>query len=135
MGTQTGDVVTTTTHVSVDTEPAQKVDPAPTIALRAYLLAIVVTASTFLLRWMLGFVIGDLPVLILFVIPIAISSYVGGLGPGLLATGLGALGSLVFLLPPNSFNSSGLANGMLWIMLVVAGVVVSFFSELLHRSR
>jgi hypothetical protein len=51
-----------------------------------YALAVVIAAATLLGRLALASWTGDRPVLILFVIPIILSAYVGGLGPGLVCT-------------------------------------------------
>ena len=40
------------------------------------------------------------PVLIIFTIPIILSAYWGGIGPGLLATAVSFLGASYYLLPP-----------------------------------
>ena len=48
-----------------------------------YGLAVAATVATLLLRLSLAPWVGDRPLLILFVIPILFSAYLGGLGPGL----------------------------------------------------
>ena len=54
----------------------------------AYALAVLAVAGTALLRWLLGHWLDESAPLLLFVLPIALSACLGGLGPGLLATAL-----------------------------------------------
>ncbi len=99
------------------------------------MLAVVVTLATLVLRLGLAFWIGDRPVLILFVIPILLSAYVGGLGPGLLSTGMVALGSAYFLVPPvSSFYIERSVDLAQWLILILVGVLVSLLNEALRGS-
>jgi PAS domain S-box-containing protein len=92
----------------------------------AYLLAAATSAATLALRLALGGWFGDRPVLILFVLPIFLSAYVGGLGPGLLATLLAALSTAYFLLPPlHSFDMARSLDTCQWLLLIVVGVLIS----------
>ncbi len=103
---------------------------------RLYALAVAVTAATLLLRLALASWIGDRPVLILFVIPIIFSAYVGGLGPGLVATALVALGTNYFLLPPTgSFAIERPADLAQWLILVLVGALISVLSDAPQRPR
>jgi PAS domain S-box-containing protein len=102
----------------------------------AYGFAIVATGAALLARLALTSWMGDRPVLILFVIPIVLSAYAGGLGPGLLATVLSALATDYFVLPPaHSFLFKQPADTVIWLILVLAGVLISVLSGALHRSR
>jgi PAS domain S-box-containing protein len=102
-----------------------------------YGLAVTVTAATLVLRLMLTrWITADRPLLVLCVIPILISAYVGGLGPGLLSTALIALGADLLPFPP----ASGLAftrpqNLAEWLILLGTGVLASVFCEALQRAR
>jgi signal transduction histidine kinase len=72
---------------------------------------------------------GEPPALILFVIPIIFSAYVGGAGAGL-ASSLVTAASTHFLSPfliPFDWVE--------WVSLIIVGVLVSVLSEALHRSR
>ena len=57
----------------------------------AYLLAVVLTVVVLLLRLALSSRFGDHPGLELFLIPIVLSAFAGGLGPGLVSTALVAI--------------------------------------------
>jgi diguanylate cyclase (GGDEF)-like protein/PAS domain S-box-containing protein len=100
-------------------------------------LAVVATAAVIELRLALGIPsAGSQPALTLLLIPIILSASLGGLGPGLTATFVGALGSNYFILPPrHSFWIEGTPNLLAWLALVAAGVLVSELSELLLRAR
>src|SRR5882762_9613362 len=67
---------------------------------QGYVLAIVSTFVTLALRLAMDSALGGRPTLVMFTIPIMLSAYVGGLGPGLLATVLSYLGASYYLLPP-----------------------------------
>ncbi|MGO8791166.1 MAG: PAS domain S-box protein [Terriglobia bacterium] len=110
-----------------------------TIGLRrawlGYGIAVVATAALLGARFALGFRTGDSPALILFLFPVMLSAYVGGLGPGLVATVLGALGaSYFFLAPLHSFRITGVVQSAQWIRLVLSGSVISLLYEALHRQ-
>jgi K+-sensing histidine kinase KdpD len=102
----------------------------------AYIFATAITLLTFFLRLGLAVAYGDRPLLILFVLPIIVSAYLGGIGPGLLSTSLAALMVDFFLLPPSETlqvaHSYDLAQLM---MLILNGVIISFLIEALHRNR
>ena len=98
----------------------------------AYLLAVVLPAVSLLLRLALSSRFGDDPALELFLIPIILSAYTGGLGPGLASTTLVALATDYFLLPPKrSFSIQSGTQSLEWLVLILAGTLISV---LLRRS-
>ncbi len=104
--------------------------------LPAYALAIAVTLAT--LGGHLAFApwFGDRPVMLLFVLPIVLSTFLGGAGPGLAATGVLALGAVYFLLPPTySLPEEKPVQTMHWLVLILSGVLISLLSKLLRRHR
>ena len=101
-----------------------------------YVFAIAAVAVTLLFRLTAGEVFSQRPSLILFVLPILISAYLGGLGPGMLATLASALGVNFLLIPPTySFAIDKPADLIKWLMLIVSGVCISVVTEALHRLR
>src|SRR5271157_1177097 len=101
-----------------------------------YALAIIVTLAALWVRQIMKIEIGDRPVLILFLIPIILSAYVGGLGPGLVSTAVAAIGLEYFFIPPTfSFQIARRIDLAQWIILIMSGTLVSVLSEALHRSR
>ena len=100
-----------------------------------YPLALVLVGAMLAVRVHLGGAAGSPPLLILFVLPIVVSAMVGGLGPGLLATAMAALGTkLLVLLPLSSLHFGDPHELIQWTMLVVNGVVVSVLSEFLRSA-
>ena len=81
-----------------------------------YAIATAVTGVAVGLRLAVGFKTGQEPALILFVLPILLSAYVGGLGPGLLSTALAALATNFFFIPPrNTFSLPAGLDSAQWI--------------------
>jgi PAS domain S-box-containing protein len=92
----------------------------------AYPLAVVLVAAALLLRLALSSRFGDDPALELFLIPIVLSAFAGGLGPGLVSTALVALAADYFLLPPKySFAIKGGLHSLEWLVLILAGMLTS----------
>jgi PAS domain S-box-containing protein len=103
---------------------------------RAYLLAGVLTLAVLLLRIALTPWVGDRPILILFFIPILISAYYGGLGPGLLATALVGAVTNYFVLPPTgSFWFEKPLDFVQWLFMLLEGVLVSVLFADFDRWR
>ncbi|MBK9710136.1 MAG: PAS domain S-box protein [Kouleothrix sp.] len=101
----------------------------------AYALAVALTAVTLLAHLALG-ITSDEPLLELFLAPIILSAYLGGLGPGLLATALAALLANYLMLPPiASFSILSAPDKVEWASLIVIGALVSVLNEALHRAR
>ena len=103
----------------------------------AYGFAAVVTWLALLARLSLSPWIGDnRPVLVLFFIPILVSAYLGGLGPGLVATVLAAVGAEYYLIPPyHSFSFHGPMDFAQWLIFVIGGILACALNEALHRAR
>ena len=100
----------------------------------AYVLAVGMTMATLRVRLALGYSAGDMPMMILFVLPVMLSAYAGGLGPGLVATVTGALVADYFLMPPlHSLAIKG-ANGVQWVAFIAVGVAVSVLLEKTRSS-
>ncbi len=101
----------------------------------AYAGAVIVTAATLLLYMVIVKEFGERPLLILFMLPLILSAYVGGLRPGLVSTFLAAICAVYFLIPPiHSFKIEKMANLAQLIVLILMGVFVSLLSEALRRS-
>ena len=101
-----------------------------------YAAAAVLTAATVALRLAIDPWVADRPILILFFIPVIISAWWGGLGPGLFATALTALFTDVYLFPPQGSlwfeRPLDLAQ---WLFLLLEGVLVSVLFGVLGRPR
>lgn len=102
----------------------------------AYLFAAAVTVATVYVRLALGVTFANRPLLILFIFPVILSAYVGGVGPGLLSTFLAAAIVDYFLIPPTgSFLIAQIHDLVQWLMFILNGVIISLLTEALHRSR
>ena len=91
--------------------------------------------ATLALRSGMAVSFGQRPLLILFMLPIILSSLVGGLGPGLAATATCALGVAYFAIPLVGSFAFGAGHDFLqWSVLVLNGVLVSALSQVLHST-
>ncbi len=72
---------------------------------------------------------------LLFAAAVMVGAWFGGLGPGLLATGLGALAAdYFFLAPAGSFTPLDLAFLPL-LLFVLQGALISYLVEALRSAR
>jgi K+-sensing histidine kinase KdpD len=102
----------------------------------AYLFAVAVSVGMLFLRQGIAVSFGERPMLILFIPPIILSSVLGGLGPGLVATAISAFGINYFAIPPvHSLRIEKEHDLFQWCMLIASGLLSSYLSELLHRAR
>ncbi|MCB2188414.1 MAG: PAS domain S-box protein [Deltaproteobacteria bacterium] len=108
----------------------------PWPAWAAYTLAVGLPLATLLLRSQWGAALDQRPLLLLFVLPILLCTCLGGLGPGLVATGAAAAGAAYFLLPPvASFRIAADHDLVPWGVLVFSGVALSGLGGALRRAR
>ena len=101
-----------------------------------YVAAAVLTAATVALRLAIQPWVADRPILILFFIPVLISAWWGGLGPGLFATALTALTTAYYLFPPvGSLWFDRPLDLAQWLFLLLEGALVSVLFSVLARPR
>lgn len=101
-----------------------------------YGAAAALAAATLFVRLTIGFIPADRPTPFLFLIPIIISAYLGGLGPGLLCTALSAFFVNYFLMEPiYTFSIKSGINKTMWATFIIEGILLSVVNEALHRSR
>jgi PAS domain S-box-containing protein len=102
----------------------------------AYAVAVLATGASLLLRLQFLPVLGHHAPLMTFFPAIILSAYLGGLGPGLLATLLGAVAGDYFLLESRNSLAAG-DRGQVYAvgLFVLAGVAISSLTESLQRSR
>jgi PAS domain S-box-containing protein len=102
----------------------------------AYGVAVAATGVSLLARWPLFWLIGYHNPLFTFFPAIILSAYFGGLGPGLVATLLGAAAANYFLIEPvHTFRIHDPTEVYGVGLFLVTGAVISGLSEWLHRSR
>jgi PAS domain S-box-containing protein len=101
-----------------------------------YAFAVALTLAILGVRMGLAVSFGERPLLILFMFPIILSALLGGLGPGLVATAVAALGTAYLGLPPQgNFGLAASHDLFQWAFLIANGVLVSVLSEALYRLR
>src|ERR1051325_8978960 len=100
-----------------------------------YGLAIVSVALVALLRWFLQPALADAAPLILFVLPIVLSGWYGGIGPAILATALATIAGAFLFIPgtrtPRHLEWNDIAP--LAVFFFVA-VCLCIFNDVLHRT-
>jgi PAS domain S-box-containing protein len=97
---------------------------------------LIISAAALVLRISVDPWVGERPLLLVFLIPVIISAYLGGLGPGLFATALAGLCVDWFVMPPK--HSFGFANPLdfaQWMFMLIVGVLVSVLFAELDRWR
>src|SRR5437879_705428 len=103
----------------------------------AYGVALLAPAvTTLLVRWPLRPVLGDRVLYMTFFPAVLIAAYLGGIGPGLLATVLSALVATYFLVDPlYSLEVTSVPHAVALALFVLVGAVISGLGESVHRAR
>ncbi len=102
----------------------------------AYVFAAAVTLAMLFVRMRIPVSFGERSMIILFMLPIILSSVLGGFGPGLIATAVASLGVDYFVIPPlYSLRIKESHDLFQWFMLITIGILSSYLSEMLHRAR
>ena len=106
----------------------------PSARLVAYALAVFAPEITLLARWPLPAALADQ--YSAFLPAVLIAAYVGGFGPGLLATVVSALAATFFLVEPHySFAINSGSDAVALVVFLLVGVIISGLMESLDRSR
>jgi two-component system sensor kinase FixL len=98
----------------------------------AYLAALVVVAIALLVRLLLGPVLGELPLLVLFVPAVLAASLLGGLGPGLFATALSLFGSVAFVASASWATTPNLIADAAFAFVSIG---IAWFGDRLHLGQ
>ncbi len=102
----------------------------------AYLFAVASSLLMLVLRMHIAVSFGERPLLILFMLPIILSSVLGGFGPGIVATLLCSVGIAYYGIPPmGSFFIEAPHDLFQWCIFVATGLLTSYLNDLLHRAR
>lgn len=101
----------------------------------AYSFAVALVLAMVFVRSLLSVSFGDRPLLILFMLPLALSALLGGFGPGLAATAAAALATAYFIPPAGGFSIGAPHDLFQWGLLLASGVAVSATAEAMHRLR
>lgn len=101
-----------------------------------YGLAVILPLVSLLLRHFVDPVVGDSALLITFAPAVMVSAWYGGLGPGLLATVLGATAGHYYLVdPPKAFDAPSIKETVSLCIFLTAGGIISVLNEALHRQQ
>ncbi len=101
-----------------------------------YTVAVLAVAAASLLRLSLDPILADNSPYLIFLPAVAAAAWYGGLGPGLVATGLGAIGALALVVAPlSSIRPETRADWLALILFLIFGVFVSALTEKLRRTK
>jgi PAS domain S-box-containing protein len=103
---------------------------AKRLLLSSYSVAVLSSLLALLLRFILAPLLRENAPLLVFIIPVMLSAWYGGLKPGLLATALSALiGCYFFVQPLLSLDITAVGNQVRIGIFLVEGVLISWLSE------
>ncbi|HEY6924030.1 MAG TPA: ATP-binding protein, partial [Steroidobacteraceae bacterium] len=105
-------------------------------SVRGYAIAVGATIAVAAIRVAVSGTVGNFAPIVSFTVAITIAAWYGGLGPGLLATGLSFLGA-DYLYHPNhhTFEIDTVSSAVALGVLVFAGLLISLLCESLHGTR
>jgi two-component system, LuxR family, sensor kinase FixL len=116
-------------EITVKTENSSTADRGRVLR---YGVAPTAVALALAARALLAPILHDDTIFLYFVPGVLISAGIGGLGPGLLATGLSLAAAFFVLTGASAVSTTAMANGAAF---AVIGISASWVGELLHRSR
>jgi len=101
-----------------------------------YAVAIVASVIVLLIRLALTETLAEQARLMPFIVAVMAAAWWGGLGPGILATFLGSLLGVYFIVPPiNSLEITTVEDGVNLAIFVFVGLTISWLCEALHQAR
>jgi len=102
----------------------------------SYGMAILLVAAALALRSGLGYTFGLMPTYVTFYPALIFAALVGGLGPGLLATALGAILADLFFIPPiGSFRIDAPGELVGLILFCCTGTLISYIAARMRSVR
>lgn len=109
---------------------------AKRLLLSRYGVAVLASLLALLLRLLLAPVLRENAPLLVFIMPVMLSAWYGGLKPGLLATVLSAFIGSYFFLPPFFFLDVAQVGDIVRLCIfLVEGVLISSLSEALRKAK
>jgi two-component system, LuxR family, sensor kinase FixL len=103
--------------------------------LRRYAIAAAAVAASLLARWALQGVLESKVPFLQFYPAIVAASWLGGLGPGLVATGLSALAAMWSLLPPDGFGVGDPGDQLSLAVFAGTGVLIAWLNHRVHVAE
>jgi PAS domain S-box-containing protein len=102
----------------------------------SYGLVVLLVAAATALRWGLESAFGRIPIFLTFYPVLMLAALIGGLGPGLAATGLGALAADYFFIRPIwSLRITNLGDGAAVALFCLIGAFISVITDRLHKAQ
>jgi PAS domain S-box-containing protein len=98
-------------------------------------LAFVFVGGILIIRNLLPVDFSERPVMILFILPVIFSAFIGGIGPGVAATILASLFTAYYMPPSHKFLINSRLDLFQWVTFIIEGLVISSISEWLHHMR
>lgn len=102
--------------------------------LRAYIVAALLFGASLAFRWTFRDWVGDNVPYLQFFPAIMVAAWYGGLGPGILATGLAALAAMYIFLPPAGLAVGAVADVMSLAFFVAIGAGISWLNHQLRAA-
>jgi diguanylate cyclase (GGDEF)-like protein/PAS domain S-box-containing protein len=103
-----------------------------------YLLAIALPIMTIASRlvWPGWLPLSEGPCLVMFILPITICAFIGGFGPGALATALSSITAYQLLFPNKNLTLFNQTSSLTYLTIFTAsGLAISFFSHRMQATR
>ncbi|MGD0231863.1 MAG: PAS domain S-box protein, partial [Syntrophorhabdales bacterium] len=102
----------------------------------SYGLTVLLVAAATAVRWGLGYAFGPMPPFLTFYPALMLAALIGGLGPGLVATGLGGLAANYFFIPPiGSLRITNFGDGVALGLFCFVGASISIITDRLRAAR
>src|SRR4051794_4570265 len=102
---------------------------------RGYAVAVLTVVGALLLRaWLAPWLGVEVPYLPFFP-GILLTSWFGGLGPGVLATVLSALAAMYFVLPPDGLAVTGIADAISISLFLLTSLGIAWLNGRLRRAE
>jgi len=103
---------------------------------KSYGLTVLLVAAATVIRWGLGYALGPIPTFLTFYPALMLASLFGGLGPGLVATGLGVLAADYFFIPPiGSLTIATLGDAVSLSLFCFIGAFISIVTDRLRAIQ
>lgn len=101
-----------------------------------YIVAVVAAVGLGVLRSLLSGILGESILILPFMLVVVLAAWMGGLGPGLVATAVSVLYANLLLMPPYyTLYTNDLRFGMALVCFIFCGAAISWVCELMHNSR
>jgi two-component system, LuxR family, sensor kinase FixL len=102
---------------------------------RRYSIAVAAVAAALLARYALQGVLGAKVPFLQFFPAIVVASWIGGLGPGLLATILSAVASMFLLLPPDGLAVEDSGDQLSLLVFAGIGALIAWLNHRVHLAE